>query len=178
MNYSIDHWIHEGMTSLYQEGPSGIRVDRLCKRLSVTKGSFYHHFENLNDFKQKLLDHWEQECTQELIQKTHDLKSSKSKILALKEMSSKIPRSPEIAVRVWALHDTMARQYLNRVDRMRFKALETLYSSYFSKEEARLRARLVCCLFVGAQQLTPAVSRNELENMYEFIAQIKNKAED
>ena len=35
-----------GLTLLAEEGLSGIKVDRLCARMGVTKGSFFHHFRS------------------------------------------------------------------------------------------------------------------------------------
>jgi hypothetical protein len=41
------------------DGPSGLRIDRLCRRLGVSKGSFHHHFAGAGDFKQALLAAYE-----------------------------------------------------------------------------------------------------------------------
>ena len=43
------------------EGPEALTIAALCKRLKVTKGSFYHHFSGMPQFTEALLRHWEDE---------------------------------------------------------------------------------------------------------------------
>ena len=44
---SVDDWIQAGYAILAEEGIKALKVDRLCERLGVTKGSFYWHFEGM-----------------------------------------------------------------------------------------------------------------------------------
>src|SRR5258708_21900676 len=41
---SVDGWIQAGFAILAEEGMKALKIDRLCRRLGVTKGSFYWHF--------------------------------------------------------------------------------------------------------------------------------------
>ncbi|MFA9270109.1 MAG: TetR/AcrR family transcriptional regulator, partial [Baekduiaceae bacterium] len=44
---SVDDWVACALEVLADEGVAGIKIPTLCKRLGVTKGSFYWHFSDL-----------------------------------------------------------------------------------------------------------------------------------
>ena len=44
---SVDDWIQAGYAILAEEGIKALKIDRLCSRLGVTKGSFYWHFNDM-----------------------------------------------------------------------------------------------------------------------------------
>ena len=44
---SVDDWIEAGYALLADEGIEALKIDRLCGRLGVTKGSFYWHFTDM-----------------------------------------------------------------------------------------------------------------------------------
>ena len=52
-------WIQAGLAAVADDGPNGLRIDRLCRRLGVSKGSFHHHFAGAGDFKRALLAAYE-----------------------------------------------------------------------------------------------------------------------
>ena len=55
---TVDDWIQAGFAILADGGPNALRVDRLCERLGVTKGSFYWHFVDLAAYRDALVDAW------------------------------------------------------------------------------------------------------------------------
>jgi AcrR family transcriptional regulator len=55
---SRETWLTAALEQLRAEGPGGLAVDRIARRLGVTRGSFYHHFENLEDLVEQLPTHW------------------------------------------------------------------------------------------------------------------------
>jgi len=44
---SVDDWMQAGFAILAEEGIKALKIDRLCRRLGVTKGSFYWHFTDM-----------------------------------------------------------------------------------------------------------------------------------
>ena len=50
-----------GMDLIAKGGVRAVTIARLCAELGVTKGSFYHHFRNVEDFRRQLLTHWSSE---------------------------------------------------------------------------------------------------------------------
>src|SRR5436190_89599 len=48
---TADDWVQAGFAVLAESGPNALRIDRLCERLEVTKGSFYWHFTDLSAYR-------------------------------------------------------------------------------------------------------------------------------
>jgi len=46
------------MRSSPRKGIKALKIDRLCKRLGVTKGSFYWHFTDMAGYRAALVDYW------------------------------------------------------------------------------------------------------------------------
>jgi AcrR family transcriptional regulator len=55
---SRETWLTAALEQLRAEGPGGLAVDKIARRLGITRGSFYHHFENLEDLVEQLPTHW------------------------------------------------------------------------------------------------------------------------
>jgi AcrR family transcriptional regulator len=55
-------WIDEARKALIEEGIGGVKVDRLAARLGVTRGGFYHNFEDRDALLAELLQRWKREC--------------------------------------------------------------------------------------------------------------------
>jgi AcrR family transcriptional regulator len=47
----LDDWIQAGYALLAEEGIQALKIDRLCDRLGVTKGSFYWHFDGIPSYR-------------------------------------------------------------------------------------------------------------------------------
>ena len=48
-------WIRAGCTLFAHEGPAGLKVEVLARRVGKNKSSFYHHFADLEVFTEQLL---------------------------------------------------------------------------------------------------------------------------
>ncbi len=57
---SADDWIEAGYAILAEGGLDALKLDRLCTRLGVTKGSFYWHFTDMAGYRAALLMAWAQ----------------------------------------------------------------------------------------------------------------------
>ena len=55
---SVDDWIQAGFAILAEEGMKALKIDRLCRRLGVTKGSFYWHFTDIAGYRAALVQAW------------------------------------------------------------------------------------------------------------------------
>jgi AcrR family transcriptional regulator len=44
---TVDDWVQAGFAIQAEEGTKAPKIDRLCGRLDVTKGSFYWHFTDI-----------------------------------------------------------------------------------------------------------------------------------
>ncbi len=55
---TVDDWVQAGFAILAEEGITALKIDRLCSRLDVTKGSFYWHFTDIAGYRATLIEAW------------------------------------------------------------------------------------------------------------------------
>jgi AcrR family transcriptional regulator len=55
---TVDDWVQAGFAILAEEGIRALKIDRLCSRLAVTKGSFYWHFADIAGYRAMLIEAW------------------------------------------------------------------------------------------------------------------------
>ena len=55
---TVVEWVQAGFAILAEEGITALKIDRLCSRLAVTKGSFYWHFADIAGYRAALIDAW------------------------------------------------------------------------------------------------------------------------
>jgi AcrR family transcriptional regulator len=144
-------WCAAGLALLRDEGLDAVTVDRLCAALQKTKGSFYHHFRDMDEYLAALLARWEEELTESPIRATAHEHDPYRRGARLESVVRALDHRLDRAVRAWALRDERARAAMERVDRRRIDYLAELFreSGY---REPRLLAELKYVAFVGAQQ--------------------------
>ena len=62
-------WIGEGLRALASGGPDAVRIEPLARALGVTKGGFYWHFDGRRALLDEMLDTWERESVDEVIER-------------------------------------------------------------------------------------------------------------
>src|SRR5262249_44624755 len=62
-------WIEEGVRALAAGGPDAVRVEVLAQALGVTKGGFYGQFADRNALLEEMLDTWERNSTDEVLER-------------------------------------------------------------------------------------------------------------
>ncbi|MDC0676836.1 TetR/AcrR family transcriptional regulator [Sorangium atrum] len=151
---SRNDWLDQGLDALRDGGEGALTVDGLCARLGRTKGSFYHHFEDIAAFLAALLARWEERQTSAPIHHAEAGGSPEQKRQRLSAVVRSLDGRLELAVRAWALRDVRAAAVLRRVDACRVDYLASLYTSGGSARGAALvLARLEYAAFIGAQML-------------------------
>ena len=55
---TVDDWVQAGFAILAEDGIKALKIDRLCDRLAVTKGSFYWHFTDIAGYRATLIEAW------------------------------------------------------------------------------------------------------------------------
>jgi AcrR family transcriptional regulator len=140
-------WIETARRSLIDEGIGGVKVDRLARKLGVTRGGFYHNFHDREDMLARLLDLWDTSC---------QFLPADPPGSTLAEAAAWLERAIErlinedgydyrfdLAVREWARSDQRAAWAVSRADRQRLTKLEAFFKTLgYDKEEAPIRARV------------------------------------
>jgi AcrR family transcriptional regulator len=141
---SVDDWIELGFTLLAEEGLSGIKVDRLCARMGVTKGSFYWHFTDLQAYMEALAERWGE--VRDSARASFEALEHLEPVERLHQMIELLvdPRqwTLERAVREWARSEPKVAERVRQSDRWVNRAvLKAFRDAGFSGAGAEVRAR-------------------------------------
>jgi AcrR family transcriptional regulator len=148
-------WIDEGLGALAAGGPDAVRIELLAKALGVSKGGFYWHFPNRGAFLEELLDTWERQSLDEVIERVEseggDARARLRQLFALASTADRLLKV-DLAVRDWARRDDAVATRLRRVDNRRMDYLRLLFGAFCSPEdEVEARCLLVGSLWIGSQ---------------------------
>jgi AcrR family transcriptional regulator len=176
MRITRERWLEEGLSVLADEGPSGLRIDRLAARLGVTKGSFHHHFAGAPGYKRALLAHYEARATASLADAIAERRGEGTRAtlarlteLVADEGGLRHPRL-DAAVRAWAHADAEARETQARIDEAAVAALQRAWRPLVSSDaEARAAALVPYLVSLGAAATVPPVEGDELRAVYEVL---------
>jgi AcrR family transcriptional regulator len=160
-------WLQEGLAILGEVGANALTIELLTSRLGVTKGSFYHHFRNWQDYKEHLLTFYEEVGTLRVIESAEQQLTPLDRLERVLQATLRESNSLEVAMRAWALQDPFVQVYQQRIDERRLAYLEELaWLLCNDRKQARRIARLFYSVFVGSQHMLPAVQGKELEELY------------
>lgn len=138
-------WLNIGLQTLIENGIEAVRVEPIAKLLKVTRGSFYWHFKNRDELLVAILQEWEAQNTEIVIQTVEtDEDDPNTKLLRLFEIAARDDDRLEKAVRIWAANDAIASAAIARIDRRRLTYLQDLFLQLgCSVQDAQVRARVV-----------------------------------
>jgi AcrR family transcriptional regulator len=170
-------WLDSGLEALAAEGPDGLKIDRLVRRVGLTKGSFFHHFTGAAAYKTALLERLEVAATAALDEAAASPPTLEAHQL-LQELTGRIGRPgsglwrPELetALRAWSFTDAEVRQTQARIDRRRLAGLEAIWRRVEpDQQQARTKALLPYLVAVGASMSSVVVDSEELQQVYELL---------
>lgn len=165
-------WIVAALRALVEGGVGAVRVERLAKALKVTKGSFYWHFKDRGDLLSALLDLWDTDFTQQLIENAAHLHSPKDRLRALARealepvMLGVDSGRGEVALQAWAALDANVAERLRRVEATRVGYLrDELRAAGLSESAADSNAKSLYLALVGlyaARAYNPELADDEV----------------
>ncbi|MCH0540213.1 TetR/AcrR family transcriptional regulator [Streptomyces sp. MUM 203J] len=152
-----DRWVEEGLRALADGGPDAVRVEVLAKRLGVTKGGFYGYFSDREALLEAMLDAWERESTDGVIdQVEREGGDPKTKIQRAGILTFSDDRllPIDLAVRDWARRDEAVAGRLRRVDNRRMALLRQMIGTFCSDpDEVEARSLIAFCVAIGHHSL-------------------------
>ena len=152
-----ESWIIAAFETLYEDGIEAVRIEPLAKKLRVTKGSFYWHFKNRTELHDALLDYWEKEMTQTVLDFAKEFHGSPKQRLinTMREVIGKERTKYDPAVRNWARSDIKVKKVVEYIDKIRLSFLHGLFIDIgFSKQQAEIRSRLMYYYIMGECTVT------------------------
>jgi AcrR family transcriptional regulator len=156
---SVDDWVDAGYAILAAEGMKALKIDRLCDRLGVTKGSFYWHFDGMPSYRTALIQAWG-ELRDEDRRHIDEMGDIPPRERLSKMMTSLVsPRhwTLERAMREWARSDDSVAASVRAADRRLLRAVRQAFLDYgFDAEDADLRASATFAAGIGFLHLSGA----------------------
>ena len=142
---SQEEWLERALDIVSREGGAKLRIATLVEAVGVTKGSFYLHFKNRDDFVRRLIDYWHQRYTLTVSNYLDQVEgSAEEKLRELMKMVfvEQLTRH-DLAIRSWAIAEPKLRDLVRRTDDHRLNYLRMLFAGVgFDEEASDLRARV------------------------------------
>ncbi len=170
---TVDDWLQAGYATVADEGLNALKLDRLCSRLNVTKGSFYWHFADMAAYRQALIESWSQLKDDER-REIEQLSDTEPRERLSQMMASLVrPRhwTLERAMREWARSDDKVAAALHAADRRLLKQVRQAFRDYgFDADEADLRANATFAAGIGLLHLSgPTPRKQQREKFLDFL---------
>jgi AcrR family transcriptional regulator len=159
---SVDDWISAGYAILAEEGIKALKIDRLCERLGVTKGSFYWHFSDMAGYRSALVQSWAElrDEDRRQFEKLTTLPPRERLSRMIASLVSPRQWTLERAMREWArTNDTVAAS-VKASDRRVLSVVRQSFTDYgFDPDDADLRASAFFAAGIGFMHLAGSKPR-------------------
>jgi len=171
-------WTRAAIEVLAEEGIAGLRVEVLAKRLKVTKGSFYWHFQDRRDLLLAMLDEWKDGRIKDIIKQTRaapgrELEQIYHVIDVYSTSRSRRGMLIELAVRDWARRDPQAAAIVAEVDEVRLKCARDLFLACgLPLEEASSRCMLLYAYVFGISLMVYDKFEADIPRLKQDIADV------
>lgn len=171
-------WLDQGLELLAEGGVKALTIEALAAEVGLTKGSFYHHFKNMGDYEEKLVDMWAHEC----LSTTPKLPKKETQLLSALDafISGAFSQDTnvELAIRSWAQQDEMVRARVAQVDSARYTyVLSSLVAIVADWEKASLMADMLYSILVGSSAVIPGLSDQRVQEIYKEFKRLYKLSE-
>jgi AcrR family transcriptional regulator len=168
-----EDWIRAAMEGLLKQGPRGLRIACLARELGVTPGSFYWHFRDREELRDRVLEHW---MNQMIARAASVVVGAGKGALQLRSLPDvlvdrKLPEY-DAAMRTWALTEPTVAAAVAKADALRIRRVTEMFEEAgFSREVAAMRAQTVFWIFLGSVGNAPKARLRAFKELIEvFLA--------
>lgn len=161
-------WLEAGLEMVGDVGERGLTIEKLTEVLGVTKGSFYHHFRNVEDFKAQLIAFWAGQYTSTASETPDEPQELLSLLDEIMREAFGAVTKPELAIRVWAEQDDMVRDVVEQVDAVRQAFVLKVFSAVTrDDDQARLMTDMLSSMLIGSMMVLPRISPDRVQDLYQ-----------
>jgi AcrR family transcriptional regulator len=144
-------WIDFALKALAREGFAVLKADVLARKMGISRGSFYWHFDDLDTFHASVIAHWKQTATEAIIADIERHESPVERMDALLRRAFGHRGSVETRMRSWAENNKEAARAVRDVDHRRRVYIERLLQDAgVAAPLAATRAQLLYWAYLGA----------------------------
>lgn len=177
---SREEWLKQALDILAEKHNALLNIDALVKRMGVTKGSFYWHFKDRDDFLTQLLDYWVYEFNEKVPEALNKAVGGQDAKIRLRFLLAYLVEHDcakyDMLVRSWAAQDPKVDKILVKIDKLRLNTVTALFTEIgFSDTDAKIRAHIfVTFVSLRAGLFVKTSKREELaaiDTQIEFFTQ-------
>lgn len=140
-------WIKVARKVLVKTGVDEVKVDRLAKRMKVTRGSFYWHFDDRQALLDALLDDWRSRNIREIEQITArwaETPPDFSEVIRIWLGEDPLVPQFDMAIRAWAKKSAAVATLVHQIDDAWVELLQDFFArTGLGPDESLVRARVV-----------------------------------
>ncbi|MFV0309256.1 MAG: TetR/AcrR family transcriptional regulator [Desertimonas sp.] len=163
-------YFEAGQALLAGGGIQAVTIANVCARLGTTKGSFYHHFRNVEDFHDRLLDDWYVEHVARRKAVVDAEPDPLGRLEALRRFGLDRRHDTEAAIRSWARTSPRAAEVQRRIDNNRRTYFaDTCQALGIDRARCDAFAELALLITAGSQNLCGPVDRELVERAGGFL---------
>jgi AcrR family transcriptional regulator len=170
-------WLDTARQALIEEGTAGVEINKLAKRLGVSRGGFYWFFKDRAELLEKLLEYWVHTSTA-LFEKILQIPDGNGmeEYLAMTNLwvdENEYDPKWDGAVRDWARISEIVRKVVQAVDQKRIAVLELIFNDIgYEGKEANVRARVMYYHQVGYYAMGVQESRRERRALIPYYRKV------
>lgn len=168
-------WIEAAHTGLVEDGIEGVRIERLCGALGVTKGSFYHHFEGREALLAAVAEEWARERPRRVMDAARNLSDDPFERLAhfIRLTDDLDLGRRHQAMRTWGAVDPRAAAAVREVDRVVLMFTEQCLGEIgLSKEDASALSRILLATAVGLVNLGDVMGEDDHSILQSWLVRL------
>ena len=149
----------------------GIKIDRLCKRLNISIGSFYHHFVNIDDYMEKLADGWEAYMQEHLAASLDRDAAPEERLRSFHDRILDMNPRLEVVVRGWSFSNEYVAKIVDKLDKKRMRLLASQFMELgFKNEEAKLLAEVEYSTYLGVLNVCASRNKQSSRKLYHLVS--------
>ena len=165
-------WIRLGQSELARSGPEAVKLEAICEAAALTRGSFYHHFDDHETFLIALAQNWFETQTVEVANTVDATAGAADQGAMLTDAALAIDFKLEIGMRELARRLPCVKEIVTKADKVRHDVLTDIYKKRFhlDDETAKAFAYLEYAAFSGIILIDPEIDevrQRQLASLYE-----------
>ena len=167
---SAGDWEQQALVLIAEQGIRAVAVELLARRMGVTKGSFYWHFQNREALIEQSLLRWEKHDAANLQTSLGAIEDPRERLRSFFRRTGREKLTHNVYSSLCTASDhPQVEPLLERVAARRMQHIEKAFEEIgFGPQEASHRARLTYSAYLGFLQLqkqhqTPSLSSEEFE---------------
>jgi AcrR family transcriptional regulator len=167
-------WLEAALAVLVHDGIHAVTIERLASSLGVTRGSFYHHFQDRAELQQSLLEYWQSEATGRIAEQVGALQlDPRTTLLALsRAIRHSKAAQYDVAFRHWALHDELAMAVVRKTDDLRLGFIRDQFAKAgYAGKDLENRTRL----FYYYELADPMVLAEQSEELEDALVEVRHR---